>query len=274
MHSNRSAALAAVFVFLTLGTRLPAGQVVGQGPAAQAPAERNPFEGDAAAILAGQGQFRSRCADCHGIDAKGVRGPDITGLKAAGASDERLFLTLRNGVQGTEMPAVSPRTPDSDIWKMLAYLSTLSVPATPIASGNAENGARIFRAQCAGCHRVDGEGGRLGPDLSRVGATRPRASIVRQIRGANEEFIPGYAPVTLLTPTGQRIRGVKKNEDLFSVQIMDTRERIQGYLKNAMRDVTNETRSAMPVYTPEMLSENDLNDLLQYLNTLRAPAPL
>ena len=38
---------------------------------------------------------------------------------------------------------------------------------------------------------------------------------------------PGYESVTLVTKDGQKIRGVKKNEDVFSIQIMDTRERIQ-----------------------------------------------
>ena len=80
--------------------------------------------------------------------------------------------------------------------------------------------------------------------------------------------------MTLTTPEGQQVRGVKKNEDLFSVQIMDTRERIQGYLRGSLKDVTNGTRSAMPVYTAEMLSESDLDDLVRYLETLRAPAPM
>ena len=43
---------------------------------AQAPADKNPLEGNAAAIQAGMGMFRNRCADCHGMDARGVRGPD------------------------------------------------------------------------------------------------------------------------------------------------------------------------------------------------------
>ena len=236
---------------------------------------KNPFDGDPAAILAGQGQFRSRCADCHGIDAKGARGPDITGVRAAGATDERLFELLRTGVPGTEMPAVGVRTPDGEVWKMIAYLVTLSVPASSAAPrGNAENGGRIFKAQCSSCHLVNGEGGRLGPDLSRVGASRARASLVRQIRGANEDFRLGYEPVTLTTPAGQQVRGVKKNEDLFSVQIMDTRERIQGYLKGSLKGVTNGTVSAMPVYTAEMLSESALDDVVRYLETLRAPAPM
>ena len=48
--------------------------------------------------------YRIRCADCHGMDATGYRGPDLTALMSSDVSDERLFQTLRKGVPGTEMP--------------------------------------------------------------------------------------------------------------------------------------------------------------------------
>ena len=237
---------------------------------AQDRSTKNPVEGNAEAIRAGMGLYRGRCADCHGMDARGIRSPDLTQVWASGRSDDGLFKILRNGVPGTEMPAVGVRMSDEEVWKVLAYLRTLAAPTpTEIPGGNAENGERIFWATCGGCHRVNSRGGRLGPDLSRVGAARARAVLVRQIRGAVEDFKAGYEPVTLTTPNGQAIRGVKKNEDLFSVQIMDTRERIQGYVKGDLREVVNDTRSAMPVYGTEQLNESDLNDLLSYLGSLR-----
>ena len=82
----------------------------------------------------------------------------------------------------------------------------------------------------------------------------------------------GYAPVTLVTRDGQRIRGAKKNEDAFSIQIMDTRGRIQGYLKADLRQVIDDKVSLMPDFAPAVLSDRDLNDLVSYLTTLRAAA--
>jgi putative heme-binding domain-containing protein len=235
---------------------------------------KNPFDGNADAIKNGQGLFRARCADCHGMDGRGQRAPDLTQVWASGRTDEGLFRTLRTGVPGTEMPSVGVRTPDDEVWKILAYLRTLSAPApTDPPRGNAQNGQVVFRVNCASCHQVSGAGGHLGPDLSRVGAARSRQMLVRQIRGAVEDFRPGYAPVTLTTADGQTVRGVKKNEDLFSVQIMDTRERIQGYEKDKMRGVANDTKSAMPVFGTERLNESDLDDLLAYLQTLRGFDP-
>ena len=56
---------------------------------------------------------------------------------------------------------------------------------------------------------------------------------------------------------------------MFSVQIMDTRERIQGYLREDMRAVTNEKQSAMPAFGSERLSDAELDDLLAYLTSLQ-----
>jgi putative heme-binding domain-containing protein len=234
----------------------------------------NPFAGNETAIKAGMGLFRIRCADCHGIDAKGVRGPDLTQIWSSGRTDDGLFRTLRTGVPGTEMPAIDVRTPDDEVWKLLAYLRTIAAPAaTDQVAGNAQNGEKIFRASCAGCHRVNGKGGRLGPDLSRAGIGRARAVLVRRIRGAFEDSLSGYEPVSITTKNGQTIQGVKKNEDLNSVQIMDTRERIQGYLRSDVREVADGKRSAMPVFGPERLPESDLNDLLAYMATRRGFDP-
>src|SRR5438876_1512300 len=89
---------------------------------------KNPLEGNADAIRAGMGLFRGRCADCHGMDAHGVRGPDITQVWASGRTDEGLLKTIKEGIRGTEMPA-NPRIVDHEAWQILAYLRTLAAPA-------------------------------------------------------------------------------------------------------------------------------------------------
>ncbi|MBI2189835.1 MAG: c-type cytochrome [Acidobacteria bacterium] len=235
---------------------------------------KNPLEGDPDAIKAGMGAYRVRCADCHGMDARGIRGPDITQVWGRGRTDDALFSTIRNGVPNTEMPAhPAPRTSDMDIWRILAYLKTIATPITDTPRGNGVAGTRVFETNCMACHRVNGRGGRLGPDLSRIGVARTRAHMTRQIRGEVPDFRTGYEPVMLTTPGGQQIQGVKKNEDLFSVQIMDTRERIQGYLREDLKGVANAKISAMPTFGRDKLSDADLDDLLAYLAALQGVEP-
>jgi putative heme-binding domain-containing protein len=243
---------------------------------AQDTGKKNPLEGNEEAIRNGMGHFRSRCADCHGVDARGVRSPDLTQVWASGRTDEGLFRTIRFGLANTEMPSQAPPrgATETEIWQILAYLKTLAAPAsTDPPRGNAENGQRIFRANCASCHRVNGVGGRLGPDLSRIGAARAREALVRRVRGAVEDFRPGYEPVTITADNGQAIKGVKKNEDAFSVQIMDTRERIQGYEKEKMKEVKDDTQSAMPSFGVDRLSQSDLDDVIRYMQTLKGYDP-
>jgi putative heme-binding domain-containing protein len=230
----------------------------------------NPLQGNQDAIRDGGTKFRSRCAGCHGPDARGYIGPDITGLSASGYTDERMFGIVRRGVPGTEMtPADPQRVPDKEIWQVLAYLATLrAAPSTP-ATGDAQNGERIFRASCSSCHMVNGRGGQLGPDLSRIGSGRSRPVLLSKVRGTSDNVRPGYEGVTVVTRDGQRIRGVKKNEDEFSIQIVDMRERLQGYLKANLTEILYEPRTVMPAYGAEQLTDRALDDLLQYLGTLR-----
>jgi len=271
---RRTAARCAALVAIAIG--LAGGRfLIAQDRAAGRPESRparNPLEGNAQAISNGAAMFRTRCAGCHGPDAHGYLGPDLTGFWAAGGADDRMFDTVRRGVPGTDMIGADPqRVLDKEIWQMLAYIRTLSaVPAAP-PTGDAANGERIFRGNCNGCHRVNGRGGVLGPDLSRIGSARPRAGLQSKIRGSADFIRPGYEPVTLVTKDGERIRGVRKNEDEFSIQIMDARERLQGYLKANLAEFTTDRQSLMPVYGPDRLGDHDLDDLLRYLTSLRGP---
>jgi putative heme-binding domain-containing protein len=227
----------------------------------------NPHLRDQVSIRNGMVLYRVRCGDCHGLDARGYRGPDLTAV-LPGVTDERLFQTIRKGVPGTEMPP--SKAQDDDILMVIAYLRDMSAAEpTEGPAGNVGNGERIFSSQCALCHRVGRRGGRIGPELTRIGIARSRAALVREIRTPSEWIPQGYETVTVVTNDGQRIRGVKKNEDAFSIQVMDLRERLQGYPKSALREVVNEKDSLMPTYAADRLSDSDLNDLVGYLSTLR-----
>jgi len=233
---------------------------------------------DQESIRAGAAVYSMRCASCHGTRAEGANnGSDLTALWTAGGKDQPLFQSIRRGLPNTLKP--HSFGPDKDIWAVLAYLRTLDAApsAGRAAAGNAENGERLFRENCSRCHQVHGRGGRLGPDLSHVASTRLRPLLAHKIRHASSYImsiyaggyvIEGYQPVTLVTRAGQRVRGVKKNEDAFSIQIMDTQERLQGYLKVNLRELVNDETSVMPDFGADRLSDRDIDDLLAYLATL------
>lgn len=235
--------------------------------------ETNPRAGDAVAIDAGKNIYRGRCGVCHGIDAKGYRGSDLTsGDWVHGGSDAELFKTISTGVTGTEMPAHANMS-DDEVWAVIAYLRTLAAPGGPaVERGDASRGETAFwskdKGNCGQCHMVGARGGRLGPNLSRVGSARSVAALEREIRQPAEVIPVGFETVTIVTRDGRKVRGLRKNEDTFSVQIMTGAEQLLSFTKPQV-DVQPEVGSLMPAYGTDRLNDTDLFDIIRYLRTLR-----
>jgi putative heme-binding domain-containing protein len=210
--------------------------------------------------------FADRCAACHGADATGISGPDLTRLASTGITDDRLFQIIRSGVPGSIMPPSN--APDDEIRALVAYVRSLA-PAVAAAGAGSSRGEQIFTTACASCHRIGGRGGRLGPDLSRIGETRNAEALTRSIRDPGAAIATGYRTVTIVTQDGGRIQGIRKGEDAFSVQLMDTTERLRGYRKSDVREVVRETSSLMPSFGVDRLSDEDLEELVQFLAAQR-----
>jgi cytochrome c oxidase cbb3-type subunit 3 len=241
---------------------------------AQETPKTNPLAGDAAAARLGQNIYRGRCAVCHGIDARGYRGSDLTtGDWVHGGSDAQIAKTILSGVPGTEMPA-NPNLSEEEVWMLVAYLRTLSAPGGPAAErGDAARGEQLFwassGANCGRCHMVGGRGGRLGPILSRIGASRSASALEREIRRPGEVIPLGFETVTVTTVDGKKIRGLRKNEDTFSVQLMTVGEELLSFAKPAALVDPEPQRSLMPAYGPDRLNDADLADVVRYLRSLR-----
>lgn len=58
---------------------------------------------------------------------------------------------------------------------------TVVVPP-PVSTPLMEKGAAVFKEKCGGCHKVNGVGGDLGPDLSKLGAQRDALYIQTQLQ--------------------------------------------------------------------------------------------
>ncbi len=248
---------------------------------ASPPATRtNPLAGNPQAITQGAVLFREGCTYCHGVGARGgMRGPDLTtGNWSHGGADTDLARTITDGVPGTAMPP--NKLTEEETWQIVTYLRTLQQPLAP-ARGDALKGEALFTGalRCSSCHMVSGRGGRLGPELTTVGSARSRAYIVESIRepGKHLTEIRGlgeasqkYDTVTAVTADGQTVSGVPLNEDTFTVQIMDMSERVHSFDKKTLKSFRHENRSVMPAYDTNRLRDADLDDLLAYLQTLRA----
>ncbi len=230
----------------------------------------------------GKSTFRAACAFCHGLNANGgSRAPSlISGHLNHGATDDAILNNILHGIPGTAMPANDIE--ESEARDVIAWLRSLQQPAAAPASGNAEAGRKLFfgAAYCSRCHMVSGEGGRLGPDLSRIGAMRSRDFLIESIRTPDaviaERFVstdfgvnpPNYELVTVTTRQGTTFSGVILNEDSFSLQFIDDTEKIHSWSKSELESIIHEKRSPMPAYNQQQLSATQLDDLVAYLTSL------
>jgi cytochrome c oxidase cbb3-type subunit III len=247
--------------------------------------EKNPFAGDAKVARLGESQFRANCAFCHGLGAKGGgRGPDLTrAQKKHGNSDSEIFHTINEGVPGTAMPPNGATqqgvgmTPE-EIWQVVTYIRSVEVRSTE-SGGDSANGKVLFygRAACGTCHMVNGKGGRLGPDLSAASSSRstdylmdsvrsPSKRLAQGISEAMKEFSQEYETARIVTADGTKIEGVVLNEDSFTVQVMDLRERIHSFDKDRLRSFESSRESLMPAYDTKQLPEKELADIMAFLD--------
>lgn len=234
-----------------------------------APAQSlNPLESDPRAAGMGGSLYRAQCATCHGADARGIpsiQAPDLTRLwTQPGKTDGSVFQTIRNGIPGSIMPPHAFN--DTQIWMLVSYLRSIGVDtAGDSYQGDIDRGANLFARTCQRCHRVDGQGGALGPDLSRITEVRSRQALQLAIRQPSTAMAQGYRPVRVVVGPDRQFRGLVKSEDAFSIQIMDTGQSLRGFRKADLLSLQYEERSLMPVFPQSALSDADLEDLLSYL---------
>jgi len=258
--------------------------------AAHAADDGNPLAGNAKAAKAGEYEFRINCALCHGLGAHGGgRGPDLTrAQKKHVHSDEDMFQVISNGIPGTVMPANGTNgqgvgMTDEEIWQIVTYIRSVEVKAPAKPTGSAAHGRELFYgdANCSLCHMVEGKGGRVGPELTAVGGSRTREAIIDSVRNpsrrlawglteATKEFPQEYETITVVTADGKEIKGVALNEDNFSVQMMDASENIYLLEKDKLRSFQKSRESLMPRYSPAILSEKNLDDIVAYLTSVGA----
>jgi len=228
--------------------------------------ERNPFESNDEAIRIGSLLFAARCAACHGPDAKGNLGPDLTRWWARGESDESAFRIVRNGVPGSSMPPSV--APDDELWAIVAHLRSISVMPQLVTTGDPDRGIALFEKECSGCHQVRGKGGALGPDLTAIGATRSREALVGALRDPSASVALGFRAVKFIAG-GERVEGVVKGEDAFSLQVVTADGKLEAFPKRGLDGLERSSKSLMPVFDATKLPDAALEDLLAYLGTLR-----
>ena len=218
---------------------------------------------------AGQKLFRSQCAGCHGPDGTGTgAGPNLaSGTLVHGGSDEALFGTISKGLPGTTMPAFS--FSGLQIWELVTHVRALEIArGASQTKGDPQAGAAIFRANCSRCHAAAGpgasEGGLSGPDLTAIGAMRSYAELRESLRDPDAQVASEYWSVVATMSTGRTVRGIRLNEDTFSLQIRDEKGSLLSLPKRNLKEVELIRRSPMPSFAGK-LSDAQMDDAIAWL---------
>jgi putative heme-binding domain-containing protein len=190
-------------------------------------------------------------------------------VKAAAGPTSPPVNTVRNGITGTEMPAV--RATDEEVWKMVTFVKKLGTLATnEKAPGDPVAGKALYdgKGGCASCHSIGRDGGNLGPDLSDVGRRRDLKYLEESLVAPEADVPIRYRAIQLVTKSGQTIAGIRLNEDDISIQLRDEKDNLRSFLKQDIREMRHDKPSLMPAYG-STLSRKEIDDVVAYLSGLR-----
>jgi putative heme-binding domain-containing protein len=217
--------------------------------------------------------YRSHCIGCHGENGDLMPQINLRDGRFPNASNDRaLGDVIRNGLPGTAMTPTEYT--DTEITALVAFVRNIAnVDVGELEVGDADLGRVLYEGKggCGSCHRIDGRGPRFAPDLSRIGVKRSAAALARSLLGA-EGVAPINRPIRALLRDGTVINGRRLNEDTFSVQLIDDRERLLSFEKSELRELTVLEASIMPSYE-RTLTQSERADLVAYLLTLKGIDP-
>lgn len=235
---------------------------------AQAPAHAGQYE--QADIEQGAQLYSGHCVVCHGERGDAMPGANLGSGKFRHAETDRdLTTVIRNGVAGTAM-APSAYT-ESELAALVAYLRNMSsVTLSEITLGDPARGRALFvgKGDCDSCHRVGSEGPRTAPDLSSIGATRTAATLQRALLDPDAALLPINRPVRATLRDGTVVTGRRLNEDTFSVQMLDSSERLVSLDRVDIREYAVSKEALMPSYATA-LTDAERADLVAYLLSLK-----
>jgi putative membrane-bound dehydrogenase-like protein len=192
------------------------------------------------------------------------------GAKLPAAERPELAAQMLLALKASETPAVKNRL--KDLAKLAdpspaseaEWRKWLEQPGDPVA------GERVFfhsyGPRCGGCHRVDGRGERIGPDLSSIARALNRDRLIESILTPSKEIAPQFVAWRIETRDGRQRIGVIVDEGFNStVTIGDAQGKLEVIKRTEIEEKTALTTSLMPDRLHALMTPREFRDLLAYL---------
>ena len=218
--------------------------------------------------------YRTTCISCHGSEGASISGIDLGhGRFRRVSSDEEIANVIVNGIPGTGMPAAKISRPRS--FTIVAYIRSMSDPggrkSIAAKSGSAVRGKALFENQagCSGCHRIRGQGGRSGPDLSDAGLYLRSIEIESAMLEPDGDDFFRAQSIRIVQKNGTAVTGLLLNQDSYTLQIQDDKGDLRSFNKSELTECAP-VKSAMPSYKGK-LNAQELADIIAYVSSQRGP---
>ena|SRR5579863_2138096 len=234
----------------------------------------HPLTAQTDAGILGARRYLQFCGACHGSDGQGgPKGPSlVTSDRTKTSSDEDLVQIIHDGTP-EGMPPFA-QIGDANIRVLVRFLRVLeggSANIDPAAQtaprGDPDAGRALFfgKAQCAGCHTIQGKGGFIASDLTAYGTSHAPAVILRAITQPDTPLAPNSRVVTVTTRNAQTLTGVLRNEDGFTLDLQTQDGHYHLLDRGEIANVRYSDHSLMPRDYSERLSTSELDDIVAFL---------
>lgn len=142
--------------------------------------------------------------------------------------------------------------------------------------GDPRRGEVVYRMKelsCVACHAIGGSGGKVGPDMTSIGASAPVDYLIESVWFPNKKIKEGYHAVMVETKDGEEYSGVLVRESNEQVVLRDATGRELSVAKNNIANRRIGTLSLMPAGLLDALNAQDRIDLFRFLSELGKPGP-
>jgi len=138
--------------------------------------------------------------------------------------------------------------------------------------GDVRRGQLVFnsaKAACSSCHTIGYVGGKVGPDLTKVGAIRTERDLLESIVFPSSSFVQSFEPIIVETNDGDVKSGILKKNDDEAVLLVTGPEQEVRILRKEIKSMRPGALSVMPAGLDQQLSAQDLTDLVTFLKACK-----